>query len=321
MIVYGLAMTLEMVSAAPFMMENSTDEERDALFSANYGLQTLIGFLGTLVGGYLPSLFGRLQGVGYESAPAYRAALAVMVGLLALAVVPMLGVTEKARPAANLAKRSWRPWENLSDRRLAWRILLPSSITSMGAAILIPYMNLFFKETYAIGDNLLGVVFAVSSVVTGLATLAAPLLANRWGRVRSLVGTQLLSIPFLLTIGFSPLFWVSGAAFWARAALMNMGHPLFGAFTMAQIPDEERATISGLLGMSWNIGWSVGPFLSGYMQQHPSIGFKPIFVITCTFYLAAAVMTRAFFQRMDDRQRTAARMADLGVTYLPYERV
>ena len=320
MITSGLASTLFMVSAAPFMMENSTDEERDRLFSATYGLQTLVGFVGTLVGGYLPTLFGGLLDVGIESVPAYRATLAVMAALYLFATLPLLRIGEPRRTIP-LERRSMLPWNNISDKALVLRIFAPNIIISMGAAILIPYMNLFFKETFFISDRVLGTVFAVSSIVTGLATLASPLLAQRWGRIRALVMTQLVSIPFLLAIGFSPAFWVSGVAFWVRAALMNMGNPLYSAFAMGQVPERERATVSGLMGMSWNIGWAIGPYLSGYMQQHPQIGFQPIFVVTCSLYLVAAIMTRRFFQRADDRQRLAVEMQALGVTLIPPERV
>jgi MFS family permease len=312
MVLFGLAQSLWMVSAAPFMMENSKEEERNSLFSANFGLQTLVGFFGTLLGGYLPTIFGNALGAGVESPEAYAATLLVTVLLAVLAVVPVLMIEERA-PLAGTRVRSFWPWRNLTSPRLAMRIFVPNIIISMGAAILIPYMNLFFKETFAISDRVLGTLFAVSSVVTGVATLASPLLADRWGRIRALVLTQLTSIPFLLLIGFSGNIWMSGLAFWVRAALMNMGNPLYSAFAMEQVGERERATVSGMMGMSWNIGWTIGPFVSGYMQAHPDIGFQPIFVITCTLYILAAVLERRFFQRTDDQQRRAALLREQGV--------
>ena len=173
--------------------------------------------------------------------------------------------------------------------------------------------DLFFKETFRVSDKVLGMVFAVSSVITGIATLTSPLLAKRWGRIRSLVFTQLASIPFLLTIGLVPIAWLAAAAFWMRAALMNMGSPLYEAFAMEQVEARERATISGLMGMSWNIGWTVGPYISGYMQQNPKIGWKPIFMITCLLYILAAVLFKVFFQRIDDQQRRKVLLKNLGV--------
>ncbi|MGD2040675.1 MAG: MFS transporter [Anaerolineae bacterium] len=311
MIVFGLSQSLWMVSGSPFMMENSTEEERDTLFSANFGLQTLVGFAGTLVGGYLPTLFGQGLGVDVESAPAYAATMGVTVVLSAIALIPVFLIKEAPRPAMTQACSVW-PWRNISDMGMVVRIFIPNIIISMGAAILIPYMNLFFKETYGISDAVLGVLFAVSSVVTGVATLASPLLARRWGRIRSLVITQMASIPFLLLIGFSGFIWLSGFAFWVRAALMNMGNPLYSAFAMEQVSERERATVSGLMGMSWNIGWTIGPFVSGYLQENPRIGWGPIFVITCTLYVLASVLMRLFFQRLDDRQRRAMLLRRMG---------
>jgi MFS family permease len=301
----GVAGALWMVSGAPFMMENSTPKERNALFSANFGLQTLVGFFGTLIGGYLPTLFGGLMSVDAESPQAYAATLGMVVALSALSLLPVFMIKEQPRPATAEA-RSLLPWRNISDLGLVVRIFIPNIIISMGAAILIPYMNLFFKDTFAVSDTTLGGLFAVSAVVTGTATLASPVLADRWGRIRALVMTQLTSIPFLLIIGFAPALWMASLAFWVRAALMNMGNPLYNAFAMEQVTERERATVSGLLGMSWTIGWTVGPYLSGYMQAKSNIGFRPIFLITCSLYVVAAVLVRVFFQKMDDEQRAEA---------------
>ena len=312
MITFGVAQSLWMVSTAPFLMENSTEEERNVLFSAHFGLTTLVGFVGTLVGGFLPTLFGGLLSVDVESPGAYATTLGVTVALSAVSLLPILLIEDGRRPSKT-EMRSFLPWRNIQNPGLAFRIFLPNIIISLGAAILIPYMNLFFKETYPIPDRVLGLLFAVSSVITGVATLASPVLAARWGRIRALVFTQLVSIPFLLLIGFSGIFWVSAMSFWVRAALMNMGNPLYNAFAMEQFGERERATVSGLMGMSWNIGWTIGPFVSGYMQAAPGIGFPPIFAITCSFYIVASILEKVFFQRLDDRQIRAAMLKKLGV--------
>jgi MFS family permease len=319
MITFGLSMSLWMVTASPFMMENSTEEERNSLFSAHFGLTTLVGFFGTLVGGYLPTFFGQRLDVDVESSVAYGATLAVTALLWALSLAPLFMIKEQPRPAADRVRSVW-PWRNLSNPRMALRIFLPNIVISMGAAILIPYMNLFFKGSFPISDRVLGLVFAVSAVITGTATLAAPMLADRYGRIRALVFTELLSVPFLLTIGFVPALSLVVFAFWMRAALMNMGGPLYEAFAMEQVQARERATMSGLMGMSWNLGWTFGPFLSGYMQDNPNIGFKPIFLITCGLYVLAAILVRVFFQRLDDEQRRAAALKRLGVIDLTARR-
>jgi MFS family permease len=304
----GLATALWIVSGSPFMMENSSPEERNALFSANFGFQTLVGFFGTLVGGVLPTLFAGILMVGAERPAAYASTLALAALLSLASIVPLLWIDE-IPPTRRVDLSLLLPWRNISSPRIAIRLIIPNLLISIGAAILIPYMNLFFKESFPITDAGLGVIFAVASVVTGLATLSTPAIADRWGRIRALSITQLVSIPFLLMIGFVPFLWIAALAFWMRGALMNMVHPLFNAFAMEQVPESERATISGLMGMSWMSGWAIGPFISGYLQSEPGIGFKPIFVITCLFYLVAVILLRRFWQRVDDRQCGASATA------------
>ena len=170
---------------------------------------------------------------------------------------------------------------------------MPNVIISVGAALLIPYMNVFFRERHHVPDGTLGVIFAISSVVTGVATIAAPLLAGRLGKVRSVVLVQGASLPFLLAIGFAPSLGLAAAAFWMRGALMNMGGPIYNAFTMEQVAQGERATVNALVGVTWNVGWAVCPYLSGVLQEQ--WGFGPLFVATAVLYGVGSVMTYWFF--------------------------
>jgi MFS family permease len=288
-----------MVSGAPFLMENSTPQERTSLFSASFGLSTLIGFFGNLVGGLLPALFATLLSVDPESVPAYQGTLWVMAGLSLASLIPLALIRqgERVEAAPSIPSAPGRPDSAPLPGKLIGQLLLPNAVTSVGAALLIPYMNVFFKEKFPIPDSTLGAMFSVSSVAMGLATLASPLLAGRLGKIRALVLVQLASIPFLLTIGFAPSFGVAMVAFWVRAALMNMGSPLYQAFAMEQVDERARARVSSLMGMGWNIGWSVGPYVSGLIQMRA--GFPPIFLITAGTYVVGSVMPYAFFAKTD----------------------
>lgn len=298
-VVFGCARTLTMVSSSPFLMENSTPQERTSLFSASFGLSTLVGFFGNLIGGLLPALFAILLSVDTESVPAYQGTLWVVVGLSLAAVIPLALIREEERigPLSSVPSLPGVPANAPLPFKLIGKLLLPNAIISIGAALLIPYMNVFFKEKFPIPDSVLGAVFSVSSVAMGLATLASPMLAGRMGKIRALVLTQLISIPFLLAIGFAPWLGVAMVAFWIRAALMNMGNPLYSAFAMEQVDERARARVSSLMGMGWNIGWSVGPYLSGLMQVR--VGFSPIFLITAGTYLAGSIMPYVFFAKTD----------------------
>lgn len=293
---YGTGNALFMAAGPAFMAENATEDERPTLFSLQSGLSLLMGFLGSAIGGSLPALFGTLLRVHPESVTAYRATLLTAEGMMAFALIPLLMIrAERARPAEER-----RPPFTLRDfpfRRDVVALLVPELIIALGAGLLIPYLNIFFKQRFHISDSVLGLTFAVSQLLMGSATLLAPILAERWGKIRTVAFTQLASLPFLLVLGFVPLLPVAVGAFWLRAMLMNMAGPLYTAFAMERVQENERGTVGAMIGVVYSVGQGIGPGISGFVQR--SFGFPPLFLTTGTTYLVAALLTLALFGRAE----------------------
>ena len=172
----------------------------------------------------------------------------------------------------------------------------PQVLIGFGAAILIPYINVFFKDRFAIGDSLLGALFSVSSLMIGIGSLAAPRLAIALnGKIRAIVATQSGSLVFLLLLGFAPYLWLSSVGYLMRTALMNMAAPLYSAFCMERTPEQHQGLVNSVLNLAWSLGWAVGPFISGVVQQR--YGFAPLFIATAILYgLASAQMWLLFGQ-------------------------
>jgi MFS family permease len=160
----------------------------------------------------------------------------------------------------------------------------------------MPFMNIFYRQSYASSDQAIGALFAAGSLAMAFGLLAAPPLADRLGKIRVVVVTQALSVPFLFLLGFAPWFWLSALAYLVRAALMNMSNPVYQTFVMEQVDEEARATVASLVSMSWSFGWAFSPSLSGYLQVR--YGFGPIFMGTIVSYIIAiALCWRSFGRR------------------------
>ncbi len=298
--VQGAANTLYWLNIAPFLAQNSSEEDRAFLFSADWSLMTLAGFAGSLVAGGLPAALAGRMAVHPESAEAYRAAMFIGVGLSVLALIP-IWMTREARWPGHRASTRVRPADVLHLEAPVVKLMLPNLLIGIGAALLIPYMNLFFKEQFPINDRVLGTIFAPRELFTALAAMAGPALALRLGKIRSVVLTELASLGFLLILGFVPILPIASVAFWLRGALMNMGHPLYRAFMMEQSPQEERGTVNSLVEISWQVGWIFGPAISGAVQVRA--GFAPLFLATGVLYALGAGLTFFFF---GDAERTVA---------------
>lgn len=352
----GAAAVLFQVSAPPFMMRHSDADSRDHLFTANTAINLGLAGVGSLVAGGLPAQFGRLLGVGAESAPAYQATfLVTAVGLL-VSLVPLLLIDDQSGPEQrtenkehddqeprtaapqhrSTADRGSRMedrgrsildprsspahphslWHQVSRIRWLWSLvsrlpdfwqriiehpgpliylLIPPLLISFGAALLIPYLNLFFKQRFAIPDTTLGAIFAALNVSIGAAALLGPLISVRIGKIRTVALTQALSIPFLLALGFTPLLAVAVGAALARAALFNMASPLYDAFAMERTEEAARPTVIGLINGAYSVGYLVAPTISTWTQKNH--GFTPLFIATTVCYALAVLANYLFFIR------------------------
>lgn len=320
----GPAAVLFQVSAAPLMMAHSGSANRDALFSLNAALNIGVAGASKWLGGMLPPLLARALDVPPDSALAYRATFGVVGLLLLAALLPLLMIPRRepqapsapsraeapaelsatparsrlatmlARLFAPLARRLPEPWRSvLSDPLPLVLLLLPPLVISVGAALLIPYLNIFFVERYRATTSVLGLIFALSDLAAGLAMLAAPLLAARLGKIGAVALTQLLSIPFLLLAGFAPEVVAAGAALVLRAGLFNLGVPLYDAFAMERSPPAARPIAIGLVNGAYAAGYLVAPTISTSVQQ--TVGFAPLFATTACCYAVAGVLMLALF--------------------------
>ncbi len=294
----GIFNMLFIVSQAPLMVKLSDPENRTMLFSLNFGLQTIAGSVGALLAGVLPGVFGTLLRTGPNSAAAYQAVLIASVLLGTAALIPLWMMREPPtaayQPSGNSAGDPFQSgWTSLN-----LRMVLPQVVIGFGAAILIPYLNVFFKYTFNTSDAVLGLLFSLSSLMIGVASIVAPRLAiSLGGKVRAIAVTQLGSLAFLLLMGFSGKLWPAAIGFLMRSALMNMSAPLYSAFCMEHTPEHRQGYVNSLLNLAWNIGWTAGPYLSGVVQQR--YGFSPLFVATAGLYFLAVLLAWVFFAKLD----------------------
>jgi MFS family permease len=300
----GAAAVLFQVSAPPFMMRQSDAATRDHLFSANAAI--LIGFagLGSLIAGQLPGLAAQLLGVAAESGPAYQAAFVIAGVGLVLAMLPLLllsraGNVEEVNsqsPTANRQPAIPPSWRNLLRYPMPLlKLAISPALISIGAALLIPYLNLFFKQRFLIADAQLGLIFAGLGLATALAALAGPALSARLGKIRAIVITQALALPFLALMGVTPLLGVAVGAALARSALFNMGTPLYDAFAMERTEEAARPAVIGVINGAYSIGYLFAPLVSTQIQA--TYGFTPLFIITLLCYTLAVLAKYWFFVR------------------------
>ncbi len=290
----GIAQSLAGVTMSPFLMENSSEKERTYLFSFGQGLQMTMASVGNWLGGYLPTWIGNMKNVIATSSTAYGDSIFIIGIGAALAIIPLVFLTS---PKLEHSQRAiFAPFHYAAKNpMLLTKLILPMLLTSLGAGLVMPFMNVFFRQVHHQSDPVIGTLFAWGSLAMGIGLLVAPPLAERTGKIQLVVITQALSIPFLILLGFSPIFWIGAATYYVRLALMNMSSPVYQTFIMEHVEPSARATVASLTSMAWNFGWAFSPTISGWLQVR--YGFGPPFIGTIILYTISVIMYWAFFWR------------------------
>jgi len=303
----GVAQSLAGVTMSPFLMENSDEKERTYLFSFSQGLQMTMASVGSWIGGYLPTWIGRAQEVSSTSSLAYGYSILILGVGAGLGTLPLIFLRA---PRIERSQRAvFAPFQYAAQNPLLLtKLILPMLLTSIGAGLIMPFMNVFFRVVHHQPDPVIGTLFAWGSLAMGIGLLIAPPLAERTGKIQLVVITQGLSIPFLILLGFSPVFWIGAATFYIRLALMNMSSPVYQTFVMEHVEPSARATVASLVSMSWNFGWAFSPTISGWLQVR--YGFGPPFIGTIILYTISVVMYWAFFWRRSESVVPAAATTD-----------
>lgn len=288
----GVGQSLAGVSMAPFLMENSGEDERTYLFSFASGLQMSSAFVGNWLGGYLPTWMGVWQDISAIDSKAYGGSLLLVAAMGVLALLPLIFLR---RNRLDRDGRSiFAPIRYARKQpALLGKMILPILVTSIGAGLIMPFMNIFFREVHHQPDPVIGSLFAWGSLAMGIGLLLAPALADKIGKIQVVVITQGLSIPFLILLGFSEWFWLSALAYYVRLALMNMSGPVYQTFVMEHVEEDARAMVASLVSMSWSFGWAFSPTVSGWMQVN--YGFAPAFAGTIVLYCLSVYLYWRFF--------------------------
>ena len=285
----GAGQALYAIAAAPYIAEHSTVRERTHLFSAFFSVELLAGVAGSVVGGWVPPLILRVAPPADLHA-AYRTTLLLGSAIAFAATVPLALLGRAREPVIRHTRES----AGQSARRLA-PIAVNAFLIGAGAGLVIPFMNLYFDARFHCSSAQIGMFFAVAAIMTALATALGPALARRFGKLRTATAMELLSLPFLVTLGAERRLEVAVGAFWLRATLMQAGTPLIYALIMESLPPGLRAASSSLNNTVWNAGWAVSATMSGVLIQR--FGYAVPFYVTATLYATAAITFYLSFRR------------------------
>lgn len=305
----GVSMSLNMALAAPFLMRQSTPGARVFAFSLNSAVGwPLSGFIGSFLSGELQLRFARLAGdsitfFGDDITGrmfGYRATLLVASALVLLAIVPISLIREE--PAEGKGK-SIRELFRVSEKKRLLLLGLPEMIIGIGAGLTIPFFNVYFKNEWGLNPQQIAPIFMAMFGLLVVSYLLQPVLVKRFGPVKVMIASQILSLPFFIELALGNHLWLAIAAFIARQCLMNASDPIYKQFAQEVMPDQDRNAVALFVHSSRHAFFTVANFASGYLIALDGGHFRIVIVTTIVCYVVAIGVELAILPGLNRARR------------------
>lgn len=277
---------------APLLVGAVRPDQRVRVFSMNAFFLTGVGTIGALIGGMIPPIAGFLLGESSAARTPLKIALAANVVVMRLGAIPLFGIRAMDGERGT-REQAWK--FRAGDLRLYGKLLSADALMSFGGGAVIGFLPLFFNLRYGLQSGVLGILFTATGALSGVASLASPLLARRFGDVRALVFAQAAIAPCIFLTALAPVLWIAIIFEALRNGLRGTLDPIYVPFAMTRVATAQRGALGGLYNVTWATGFSLGPLLSGWLQVRT--GFGPAFTLGAVCYALAALAMWTFFRR------------------------
>jgi MFS family permease len=205
--------------------------------------------------------------------------------------------------------RRW--WKSLESYGPISMLAVTEGGAGLALGMTAPFFNVFFAQRLGASTAAVGLVFGVGSIVTAFATLLAPLVVRRLGRVRTVAFLKLLGVPFLVLIGLAPGVVTAGIVYVLAMVLIGgafpnkaLTDPIYSLFSMEVVKERERGTTNGIMHafseFPMGVGaWIAGPFMAAGSWAMP-------YYLAGAVYALAFLVFYAYFARVESTRTVAA---------------
>ena len=287
-VVEGISEAAFAASANALLAEKAEEKRRTSAYSLFGFVQSIAFGLGSLM---IPVVMV-FEGVGFTNRESHVLLYVILAVLSLPSTLFMFKISESRRLKRHgVSLRSLLPHKS---RDPLVKYVLSSGLIAFGAGMVVPLMTAWLGLQYGISDAVSGPILGVSSLVTGVATLAAPVLARRIGLVKAITLTQGFSTVFMFAIPLSPSYVSAGFAYTFRSFLMNMANPLEQSMIMGIVIEDERGAASGVSSALWSLPNALSSIVGAYLMALGLLAAP--FFLAGLFYVASIMLFWYFFR-------------------------
>ncbi|RDY26991.1 MFS transporter [Romboutsia weinsteinii] len=279
----GFGLSVKATAEGMYITENTKDDERVSAFSMNFIISNT-GMMGaSFIGGMLSSYMGNF----FSSTQAITIIFIMSALLSILALIPIFFMKEPKDLKPRDFKSCLKGYVNILNKKVV-NFMVYNFIIGLGAGIVVPFFSVYLKYSMSIEDSIVGMILSISQFGCILGGSIIPFMSNRFGKIRSVIICQMLSIPFLLSIAFPQGLILISISFFMRNGLMNMAMPLTQNLSMELVDEKDRTNLSSVLSLSSNVSRAIGISIGGFVME--KVSYNAPYYVTIVLYIIGIIM-------------------------------
>lgn len=282
------------VAVGPIIMQLTDVDTRSRAFSWNVGLLVGSGGAWMALAGAAPQWLTAVAPLG--ALGSLRVALLLGAGGTALSAILFsllrhgpghlaAPVEGDARPAT--ARHPARPGAPGVPRGLALLVLL-FALWMIAPALVTPFFNIYFQRTHGLALGSIGLIFAMTHLVTAAVIFGSGELASRLGPSRTLALWVVLFGPMLWGLATGPVLSIAVALYLMQGMVSPATNPLIDQILLERAPDGRLGAVSSWRNAATEVSGIVGASVGGVVLEVSS--FAVLFVAAGLAGVLAAVV-------------------------------
>jgi MFS family permease len=291
---FGAAIYL--VNTGPLLAAMTKPDIRAHALSVQVAVWPLAGFLGSLIGGSMPGLFGSIIAVAPDDPAAYRYTMliAALLVLPAMYAILRTQIQQIEQPDAAAI-------EEPAPMRLIFFVALTIALQVGAEGVVTTFFNVYLDRALAVPTAQIGLMLAFARLASVPAALVTPTLIGRWGTRQTFVIASAGIVLFVIPLALVPNWLVAELGFLGLTSMAAIARSAMATYQMGTVSARWRSMMSGSATMGVGISWAALAYLGGYLIS--VVGYPILFAVGagCTM-LGVAVFQWLVPHEREERQ-------------------
>ncbi|CAM2919905.1 MFS transporter [Hathewaya histolytica] len=311
---------------SPFLSCYTSEENREKIFSTTLWTNIVGMVFGTWSGGKLiANRFASRLGIGYNEAKgltekiaefnpsqlqayigAHRDALLLYAIFAVMAIIPLFLIKEIPEDYRKVKKDKKEKinWNAFLNKYIILFVVF-SFMVRLGAALITPYFSVFLSRM-GIDRATISSLISYQYFAMVLFIFVSPWVVKKIGRVTTLGGLALISIPFMLIIANGAAFgshmvMAVGIGLFLRSGFMNASQPVQQALPMEFVTKEARPAYNAVIYVAQGLAQVVAGVLGKQFIFKLPNGYGKAYYVTAVIYTIASIMLIVVFTKKYNR--------------------